>query len=606
MLPLDEPSLRDVKSILLKGSRRDQRNLLENIQLYIAEHHAHLNRLVDMEASLVQALSEYRYSNVAGVPAELLREIFLYCAPTHGRFSPSRRHAPMVLMHVCRRWRQVATGFQPLWSSLCIDLESLHKWRELVMAWFERSGVQTLSLTIKPPPGAREAGYIKNFLIDGATVGLLAILDSARSDICGDNQHPDREPYTYSLGYLNGLCPKIKRLEVDINTRVTSLTFLRQFGFEFGQPNPNPNLHHLALHAIEDIGSTLAQAPNLQTLQITHIREGQGGLHLRSATLRKLCISDGMRICMNSIHNILDSCPSLVHLELVSLQKYSSSDGIRSPREYSKLEHLGLHLRDGLSPLLETVKLPGLRSLACGEQNWTEDDVSVFKMFLEASQCQLTSFRGFIPWYGLEYELASWSSLLDTLSFVQMLELEIPELTEPSGLSPSLKLVTALLPRLPRLEEVRLKATSQVEPRNREAQWPVHVQRVERLDYFYLHSILASKRLRAFKLAIQTRDTGVSFEEFETRYCDISLWCPTAAEEVLLHDLIAHGLDFVVRVDADPSRGPNHHVVHFPPNKRIGKCNTYGGTGAHAHLDLSADYYEEELLRIGSCSQWPN
>jgi hypothetical protein len=166
-------------SILTNGSRREQRKLLEEIKLYIAMHQAHLNQLADMEASLVQALSEYRYSDIGRhhsmVPAEILCEIFAHCVPSHGRCSPSRRQAPMVLMQVCQRWRQVAIGLQSLWTSLCIDMESLHRWRKLVIAWFERSGIQSLSLTIKPPPGAREAGYIENLSGWLPSVGALSV-----------------------------------------------------------------------------------------------------------------------------------------------------------------------------------------------------------------------------------------------------------------------------------------------------------------------------------------------------------------------------------------------------------------------------------------------
>ena len=110
--------------------------------------------------------------------------------------------------------------------------------------------------------------------------------------------------------------------------------------------------------------------------------------------------------------------------------------------------------------------------------------------------------------------------------------------------------------------------------------------------------------LRAFKLAIQTLDIPGLFGREPQYYSDLSSWCPTAAEEILLFDLIARGVDFVLRVDADPFRGLNHSVVHFPRDKQIGKCNLYVVTSAH--LNLSADYYEEELLRIGSCNRWPN
>jgi len=167
MSPPDETSLlaTNINTIITNGSRSDQRKLLENIELQVTMHQAHLKQLADMEALLVHALNKHEYDIghrwQSKVPAELLREIFMHCVPAHGRYSPSQRQAPMVLTHVCQHWRQVATGLQSLWTSLCIDMESLHRWRELVIAWFGRSGLQSLSLTIKPPPGAREAGYIE-------------------------------------------------------------------------------------------------------------------------------------------------------------------------------------------------------------------------------------------------------------------------------------------------------------------------------------------------------------------------------------------------------------------------------------------------------------
>ncbi|KAJ7656110.1 hypothetical protein DFH06DRAFT_1046007, partial [Mycena polygramma] len=72
----------------------------------------HLRQL--MVASLRGALSAMR-----SLPAEILGEIFIICRdeshndPEHG--TTDSDYAPMVLTHVCSRWRQVALRMPRLW-----------------------------------------------------------------------------------------------------------------------------------------------------------------------------------------------------------------------------------------------------------------------------------------------------------------------------------------------------------------------------------------------------------------------------------------------------------------------------------------------------------
>ncbi|KAJ2936987.1 hypothetical protein H1R20_g104, partial [Candolleomyces eurysporus] len=60
------------------------------------------------------------------VPDDILHEIFLQCLPEHDLLIdilPSK--APVLLTHVCRRWRRVALEFVGLWTSLKLTLRNL-------------------------------------------------------------------------------------------------------------------------------------------------------------------------------------------------------------------------------------------------------------------------------------------------------------------------------------------------------------------------------------------------------------------------------------------------------------------------------------------------
>ncbi|KAJ7115345.1 hypothetical protein C8R44DRAFT_539681, partial [Mycena epipterygia] len=52
---------------------------------------------------------------VLTVPYELIARIFLLCLPPDGRVKPSPRAAPLLLVQICRNWRQIALGTKQLW-----------------------------------------------------------------------------------------------------------------------------------------------------------------------------------------------------------------------------------------------------------------------------------------------------------------------------------------------------------------------------------------------------------------------------------------------------------------------------------------------------------
>ncbi|KAJ6610399.1 hypothetical protein B0H10DRAFT_1754619, partial [Mycena sp. CBHHK59/15] len=51
---------------------------------------------------------------ILNLPVELVSEIFIHCLPT-GNVRPKRSQAPLVLLSICRAWRQIALSTPSLW-----------------------------------------------------------------------------------------------------------------------------------------------------------------------------------------------------------------------------------------------------------------------------------------------------------------------------------------------------------------------------------------------------------------------------------------------------------------------------------------------------------
>lgn len=65
-------------------------------------------------------------SPVRRLPDDILQEIFLWCLPKEHYPTLDPLEAPLVLTHLCRRWRFVASNTRRLWSSIHIPLPVLH------------------------------------------------------------------------------------------------------------------------------------------------------------------------------------------------------------------------------------------------------------------------------------------------------------------------------------------------------------------------------------------------------------------------------------------------------------------------------------------------
>ena len=133
------------------------------------------------------------------LPAESLGCIFVACLPDEPYVRPARDRAPLLLVEVCRRWREVARQTPQLWRSL--DAIQDHGWGELGVVnwedmdnfetWLSRSGNRPLSLGLSFSDDANfrddwmelVQSYRERFwrlrIVDGDRVDLNQLLDGA-------------------------------------------------------------------------------------------------------------------------------------------------------------------------------------------------------------------------------------------------------------------------------------------------------------------------------------------------------------------------------------------------------------------------------------------
>ncbi|KAJ7157205.1 hypothetical protein C8R46DRAFT_1004100, partial [Mycena filopes] len=92
------------------------------------------------------------------VPPEIMSEIFLRClppAPVESKVDQPSPHpglAPLLLLRVCRTWKEIALSTPHLWDSLHLSdstLPSPNTMTKVVTGWFGRAGSSPLTLSLR-------------------------------------------------------------------------------------------------------------------------------------------------------------------------------------------------------------------------------------------------------------------------------------------------------------------------------------------------------------------------------------------------------------------------------------------------------------------------
>ncbi|KAJ7909300.1 hypothetical protein B0H13DRAFT_1616632 [Mycena leptocephala] len=94
--------------------------LRRNLQ-HLRDHLARLNSQIPLEAeptTIHKTLSAV-FHPVLDLPGEVTSEIFLHCLPDTPSI-PSSITAPLLLLKICKRWRDTALKTPVLWASFAV------------------------------------------------------------------------------------------------------------------------------------------------------------------------------------------------------------------------------------------------------------------------------------------------------------------------------------------------------------------------------------------------------------------------------------------------------------------------------------------------------
>ncbi|KAJ7456757.1 hypothetical protein B0H11DRAFT_2065335 [Mycena galericulata] len=133
------------------------------------------------------------------LPNEIWSEVFV-CYP---------RHAPMALLDICHRWREIALGLPALWTNIEIEFPRARGFDQLLDVWLTRAGLMPTSISLRgsmrdavPVVLAveRHAQHVRNlelYFMSGATLHKINDLFPSLKTltIAQDDRNPDSPEY---------------------------------------------------------------------------------------------------------------------------------------------------------------------------------------------------------------------------------------------------------------------------------------------------------------------------------------------------------------------------------------------------------------------------
>ncbi|KAJ7724997.1 hypothetical protein DFH07DRAFT_854419 [Mycena maculata] len=137
------------ESVVINSSAttpNDLRMRVQNLDAQIVHYRALLSRLEGERKFFVFQLSKIPYP-ILNLPLEIASEIFHHCRDPSEVAHPSK--TPLLLLRVCREWRQIALSLPRLWTSFACDIGSMpdfHSSLRLFETWTSRAWGLPISL----------------------------------------------------------------------------------------------------------------------------------------------------------------------------------------------------------------------------------------------------------------------------------------------------------------------------------------------------------------------------------------------------------------------------------------------------------------------------
>lgn len=335
--------------------------------------------------------SNHRPSSSSAVQAvfmipELLGRIFANCltiaGPTDALPTASADEAPVLLMRVCRMWRETALGTPQLWSSLqltcfpvvpCKMLAEKHI--ELLDTWMKRSGSCPLSIGLK---------YF------GLWVSDVSIIRKILATILPYSHRWRFIDITAPMSSLQSLLPLIgpgtpllEVCRINITSSIASEPELAVSPFRLATVNMNlacaRSLQHLYIKADVDTDVLFSDIPGSGTF--THLSMNNTGFlldkNIRCDSLRKVTLLH-VNLSFSLIRTLASSLPLLNDL-LLDIRNFENSSQIYSSREsmitsriifpslesltIRTLKHSGIEGMNITGSILDHISFPNLKTL---------------------------------------------------------------------------------------------------------------------------------------------------------------------------------------------------------------------------------------------------
>ncbi|KAJ6478201.1 hypothetical protein C8R45DRAFT_1216435 [Mycena sanguinolenta] len=316
---------------------------------------------------------------ILSLPTEIITAIFAACLPENSRRRISHKHAPLLLMRVCRRWKDIAVSTSELWNFLHIRCLNVSPPSDKTMvlrgvlsgSWFSRAQSRPLSLTVYRHQKFSQGREVFDDIADAEQLNISAIL------------------------------PRLQRLDIRLSAAQTqSLTLWN---------TPFPRLQCLSLSSPDSVLSdVLRNAPLLRELNWT--RPSDGNLNFRgftSSTMTTLeIIGRNDDVPAAQLIGILENFPLLTDLTcLLELEGYEPPD--QEPLTFPNLRSLKTE-SDGYPSygsddnveirVLEPLTLPRLTCLHCT----TSPDADLITDFMSRSACTIRDLKCEIRRYNQE------------------------------------------------------------------------------------------------------------------------------------------------------------------------------------------------------------
>ncbi|KAK7001867.1 F-box domain-containing protein [Favolaschia claudopus] len=332
------------------------RERLCDIDAEIEELHARLARVGAERKIIADALGSIVYP-ILTLPVEITAEIFAqHLDGLFGEWLQSpvvdlqnaRSAGPLFLSQVCRAWRSIAINMSSLWCGVRASYSGriAPDWRNLLEYWLARAGNQSLYLDLARDP-------IQTALLHSTVAPYSSQLRALECCL--------PTPTSYPVDTIGGRLPLLRRLKI--------------------WWTPETEIDESEMTPI----ATFSEAPELRKVEISY-------LPLRWISLPFAQLTH-LTLFGQNIAESIEALHQSPNLEDISLD-------LQGPLGETQLIPVTLnHVRELRLPndfewtrsYLPYLTLHGLRSLEIMSEYSREDDVEVFRAFLQRSQCTLDS-----------------------------------------------------------------------------------------------------------------------------------------------------------------------------------------------------------------------